>query len=331
MSEVLSQSEIDALLNALNSGELDVQEIKDEITEKKVRLYDFRRPNKFAKEQLRTLQIIYENYSRLLTTYLSGYLRTFVQIDVLSVDQVSYSEFTNSINNPSILAVVDFQPLPSTVQLYISPSISFSIIDRILGGAGLPVENHRIFTEIELTLIEKILVNASTLMREPWENVIELNPRLDKIETNSQFAQIMSPNETVALITLNMKMGKTEGMINICIPHIALEPILSKLSTKFWFSSTNKEASQEEIKVIEGRIESAKVPINVIIGEAQITIRELLSLQVNDVIQLDTLTSGDIKVIVGSKLKYYGKPGVLKNRNAVKIIKVERKGAEDDE
>ncbi len=331
MSEVLSQSEIDALLNAFNSGEINVLEMKDEKEEKKIKGYDFKIPNKFAKDQLRTLQMIHENFARLLQTYLSGYLRALVQVEVISVDQLTYYEFSNSIPNPSILGVIDFLPMTGSVLMEMTPSISFAMIERVLGGNGYSFERSRGFTEIEQTLIEKIMNSTLALFKDPWKNVVELKPKLKKIETNTQFAQIMSPNETVALITLNVKIGNIEGMIHICIPHLVIEPIISKLSTKFWFSGATKEVTTNDLKIIERRIETTLLPIKVVLGKTDIMVRDFLELQEGDVLPLDRNINEDLKVYVGNRHKFNGKPGLKKNKVAIKITTVEKKGDEFDE
>jgi len=331
VSEVLSQNEIDALLNALNSGEIDVQEIREEKEERKVRDYNFKIPNKFAKDHTRTLQIMHENFSRLLQTYLSGYLRALVQIEVISVDQLTYNEFTNSMPNPSVLGIVEFAPLTGSIIVEITPTISFAMIERILGGAGHAFERVRGFTEIELTLLEKIIGQIINFFKDPWKNVIELRPRLKKIETNPQFAQILSPNETVALITLNTKIGNIEGMIHICIPHLVIEPVIPKLSTKFWFSGITKEITGNDLKIIEKKIQSTLLPIRVVLGDSEITVRDFLELGVGDVIQLNTSVNDDLKIYVGNLKKFSGKPGLKKNKVSVKITRIEKKGDDYDE
>ena len=331
MSEVLSQNEIDALLSALNSGEIDVQEIKEEKEERKVRDYNFKIPNKFAKDHTRTLQIMHENFSRLLQTYLSGYLRALVQVEVLSVDQLTYNEFTNSMPNPSVLGIVEFAPLTGSIIVEMTPTISFAMIERILGGAGHAFERVRGFTEIELSLLEKIIGQIINFFKDPWKNVIELRPRLKKIETNPQFAQILSPNETVALITLNTKIGNIEGMIHICIPHLVIEPVIPKLSTKFWFSGITKEITGSDLKIIEKKIQSTLLPIRVVLGDSEITVRDFLELGAGDVIQLNTSVNDDLKIYVGNLKKFSGKPGLKKNKVSVKITRIEKKGDDYDE
>jgi len=331
VSEVLSQNEIDALLSALNSGEIDVHEIKEEKEERKVKDYNFKIPNKFAKDHTRTLQIMHENFSRLLQTYLSGYLRALVQIEVISVDQLTYNEFSNSMPNPSVLGIVDFAPLTGSIIVEMTPPVSFAMIERVLGGTGHAFERARGFTEIELSLLEKILGQIISFFRDPWKNVIELKPRLKKIETNPQFAQIMSPNETVALITLNTKVGNIEGMIHICIPHLVIEPVIPKLSTKFWFSGINKEITGSDLKIIEKKIQSTILPVRVVLGSNDIMVKDFLGLNIGDVIPLNTSANEDLKIYIGSLLKFYGKPGLKKNKVSVKITRVEKKGDDFDE
>ncbi len=330
MADVLSQSEIDSLLQALSTGELDAEEIKYEEQDKKIRSYDFKSPKKLAKDQLRTLQIIHENFSRMLNTFLSGYLRSYVQAEVISVEELSYYEFSNSIVNPAVISIVNFQPLTGQILLDLSPSIAFTLIDRILGGSGKSYEETRTFTEIEITLIKKLMRQMLALMIDPWENVIELQLDLEKMETNSQFAQIVSPNETVALITLNLKIGDIEGMLNICIPHIVIEPILPKLSTKFWFSSISKTVSEEEKYNLKNKIKKSKVNISAELGSTYITVRDFLELQRGDVIPLKKLTNDEIEVRVGEKRKYFGIPGTLNNKMAIKVTRIDKEGDELD-
>lgn len=328
MSDILSQNEIDALLNALSTGEMDVEDIQEDKIETRAKRYDFKSPKKLAKDQLKTLQIMHENFSRTLNTFLSGYLRTYVQTEVMSVEELSYYEFSNSIVNPAVLSIIDFYPLEGQIIMDMSSTIAFALIDRILGGQGKGIQESRTFTEIEITLIKNVLKQLTVLMIEPWENVIELDPKLDKIETNSQFAQIASPNETTALITLNLKIGEVEGFLNICIPHIVIEPILPKLSTKMWFANISKQTTEEDKFVIEKRLTNTSVNVNVELGHTHITVKEFLELQLGDVIMLDNSAEKELEIKVGDKQKYYGVPGTVKNKVAVKITRVERKGDE---
>ena len=330
MAEVLSQSEIDALLNALSSGEVDVEEIQDEEDLSKVKKYDFRNPQKIAKDQLRTLQIIHENFGRLFQTFLSGYLRAPVKTTILTVDQLAYSEFSNAISNPAFLSIIDFKPLNGQVLMDISTDIIFSMIDRLLGGDGTDKQELRPFSEIELSLLENMMNKVMPIIQEAWANVIELKPKLDKIEVNPQFAQIVPPNETIALITMNIVVGSTKGMLNICIPYLVIEPILDKLSTRYWFSTSEKNLTKEELSVIRERILGTKVPVRAELGSTTVRIKDVLNLQVGDVIKLDANIDDMAKVKVGSQVKFLGDIGVSKNKMAIKIVNVLKDGDESD-
>ncbi|HOJ09615.1 MAG TPA: flagellar motor switch protein FliM [Clostridiales bacterium] len=319
MGDILSQNEIDELLKALGTGELNVKDIKDASGEKKIINYNFKRPSKFSKDHLKALKSIYENYARLATNFLTGYLRALVQIDVIESESLTYSEFIGSISNPLVLAVVDFTPLEGSIIIEIPPKIVFAFIDRILGGKCNTFEDEREFTEIELAIIERIVVQMLNVMREPWQNIIQIRPILEKIETNTQFARIISPNEVVALVTLSIKLSDVEGMINICIPYITVEPIIEKLSTRYWFTSIERQTDSSSKELIESKISATKVPLKAIFGSTSITVSDFIELQKGDVLPLDNDINSELDVYVGNLLKFRGKPGVKKNRVSIKI------------
>ena len=199
MGDVLSQSEIDNLLSALNNGEFDSAEL-DEVEERQVKDYNFARPSKFSKDHLRTLEFIFEHYARLLSTNLPVYLRKNVQVEVMHAEAATYQEFSNSLSNPVLLGVVNFMPLEGNIIIEMASGLGYTIVDRMLGGSGVPLEKAREFTEIELTIIERIMVVCTNLLVEPWHNVQVLEPMLERIETNSQFAQFVSPNEMTSIV-----------------------------------------------------------------------------------------------------------------------------------
>ena len=325
MGEVLSQNEIDQLLNALNTGELDVEEYKSNANEKVVKEYDFARPSKFAKEHLRTLEIIYEHYSRLLSTTLPAYMRSSCQVDVINSEAVAYSEFANALSNPILLGIIDFYPLKGSIVLDMSVNIGYAIVDRLLGGKGESLEKERDFSEIELTIIEKLMNIFVEQMVEPWKNVIEIDPRLEQIETNSQFAQIISPNEIIALVTLNIRIGKVEGLINICIPFIVIESVMDKLNTKYWYSSMQETAHEEYSEFIEQQIAHTKIPISAVLGKSNISVNDFVNLQRGDIIKLDTKVDDEVEVHVGNIKKFKAKAGLSGKNNGVMITEILRK------
>lgn len=321
MSDVLSQSEIDSLLQALNSGEVDVEEMKKS-SESQVKNYDFARPSKFSKEHLRTLEMIFEHYGRLLSTNLPVYLRKSISVEVMNSEAVTYMEFSNALSNPVILGIVDFSPLKGNIIIEMATKLGYAIVDRMLGGEGEPLEKTRDFTEIELLIIERIMTVCVNLLREPWKNVLEINPRLDRIETNSQFAQIISPSEMIAIITINVKIGDVEGLMNICLPYITLEPVMDKLNTKFWYSNMQEKNDTIYGDTIEHLISKAVIPVRVVLGNSTVSVSDFASLQAGDIIRLDSKVNEELSVYVGDIHKFDGLPGSSGKNYAVRITKV---------
>lgn len=323
MGEVLSQNEIDNLLQALSSGELDVEEMKDG-NEKKVKDYDFARPSKFSKEHLRTLEIIFEHYGRLLSTNLPVYLRKNIQVDVINSEAVTYSEFSNSLSNPVLLGIVNFSPLQGSIILELASNLGYAMVDRMLGGTGIPLEKARDFTEIELLIIERIMTVCVNLLREPWENVLDVHPRLERIETNSQFAQIISPTEMIAIVTINMKIGDVEGLMNICLPYMTLEDVMDKLNTKYWYSTMQERDEKEYHEAIEDLISRAQIPVKAILGRSTISVNDFINLQRGDVIKLDTKVEQELDVFVGNIKKFTALPGASGDGYAVRVTSIIR-------
>ncbi len=323
MADVLSQNEIDALLKQLSSGELDVDEINDEPAVK-IKDYDFTRPAKFSKEHLRTLEIIFENFGRLVSSNLPAYLRKNVQVDVMNSEAVTYSEFSNALSNPVLLGIVDFAPLKGDIIIELASNLGFTIIDRMLGGLGDPLEKPRDFSEIELSVLERIFTVLVDLLREPWKNVIEIHPRLERIETNSQFAQIISPSEMIAIVTINVCIGNVEGLMNVCLPFLTLESIMDKLNTKYWFSTMKNKDEDSYEAFIETAINKAQIPMKVLLGKSTISVMDFINLQVGDIIKLDSHVNDELEVYVGNIVKFKALPGSGAENYAVKVTEIIR-------
>ena len=323
MGDVLSQGEIDSLLQQLSSGEIDAEEIKDN-TDKQVKNYDFARPSKFSKEHLRTLEIIFEHYGRLLSTNLPVYLTTNIQVEVMNSEAVTYSEFTNALSNPVLLGVVEFAPLRGDILMELASSLGYAIVDRMLGGMGVPLEKARDFSEIELLIIERIMNVCVNLLREPWENVTEIHPRLQRIETNSQFAQIISPGEMIAIVTINLKIGDVEGLMNICLPFITLESVMDKLNTKFWYSNMQIKDEETYHEVIESLIDRAPVSVKAVLGKSLISVSDFVNLQPGDIIRVDTNVDDELDIYVGNIRKFTALPGSSGTNYAVRVTSVIR-------
>ncbi|WP_110933110.1 flagellar motor switch protein FliM [Paenibacillus bouchesdurhonensis] len=329
MVDVLSQNEIDALLAALSSGEMDAEELKKEETQKKIRAYDFKRAVRFSKDHIRSLTRIHENFARFLTTYFSAQLRTFVQINVVQVEQLPYDEFIRSIPKMTILNIFEAEPLEGRMVLEVHPNVAFAMLDRLLGGIGIAPSKIGSLTEIETIIMERIFSRAFDSLQEAWKTVIDISPRMEGLETNPQFMQIVSPNETIALISLSTKIGDTTGMINLCIPHVVIEPIMPKLSVHHWFVSQKKSRAPEEVNALRNRVNKAKLPIIAELGESQITIQEFLGLSVGDVISLNKPVHDGLAIRIGDRLKFIGSPGTIKDRVAVQIDEIVSEGVEE--
>ncbi len=323
MADVLSQNEIDALLKQLSTGELDVGDIEDNKSAK-VKDYDFSKPAKFSKEHLRTIEIIFEHFGRLLSSNLPAYLRKNVQIEVMNSEAVIYSEFSNALSNPVLLGVVNMSPLKGNIIIEMATNIGYAIIDRLLGGIGEPLEKNRDFSEIELSILERIFNIIISLLREPWKNVVEIEPYLERIETNSQFAQIISPTEMIAIVTINVNIGGVEGLMNICLPFMTLEDVMDKLNTKYWFSTMQNKDESSYADVIETAINKALVPVSAYLGKSQITVIDFVNLQVGDIIKLDRCVEDELDVYVGNIVKFKALPGSFSDNYAVKITEIYR-------
>lgn len=320
MNEVLSQDEIDQLLTAISSGDVETEDISQPTESRKIKIYDFKRPDKFSKEQIRTVSIMHETFARLTTTALSAQLRSLVQVHVASVDQLTYEEFIRSIPNPTTLGVINMDPLKGSAILEVDPAITFSIIDRLFGGQGEGTKVTRDLTDIETSVMEGIIVRILGNMREAWSQVIDLRPRLGQIETNPQFAQIVPPTEMVVLVTLETKVGEVEGMMNFCIPYLTIEPIISKLSAQYWYSSVRRGATTENLNILRERLSTIAVPLVVEIGSMDLTVRDVLSLSMGDVIRLQGSHINDHMALrVGDRKKFWCKPGQIANKLAVQI------------
>ncbi|MDR1532567.1 MAG: flagellar motor switch protein FliM [Clostridiales bacterium] len=319
MADTLTQAQIDELLKSMVDGKIDETGAGAAAPKKVISKYNFAQPSKFNKEHLRTLEIIFENYGRIVTSFLTGYLRTTVEVTVANSEQLNYKEFSNTLINPVILGIVDFSPLKGSVVLELSSNIGYSIIDRILGGPGLGLRRLRDFSEIETILLDRVITQLLNYLEEPWENIVRLRAKLQRIETNSQFGQIISPNDTCVLVTLNIKIGSSEGLMNFCIPHLVLEPIMNQINTKFLFVRNEEETSHESRGDLEIQLEKAVIPVSVIVGKTNIMVSDFVYLQVGDVIPLDSSITSDFDVMAGNLLKFRGKPGVYKGRNALQI------------
>ncbi|MEB3285156.1 MAG: flagellar motor switch protein FliM [Candidatus Sericytochromatia bacterium] len=324
MAEILSQNEIDALLSALSTGELTAEKINDEqgSREKNVRVYDFKRQNKFSKEHIRTLSMIHENFARILSTVLSAHLRMVVQIEVASVEQLTYDEFIRSLPSPTIVNIFSIDPLVGNCIFEINLDIASAIIDRMLGGPGKVSRMRRDLTEIERALVGTIVLRAHEAFKEAWSTVVTVNPKQESMETNPRFIQIVPPTDVVVLITFEAKFGESSGPLSICIPYVVLEPVINMISSQMMFTLAKQQQSPEHARDIRQKVEQAKIPFQVLLGTAELTVGDILRVGVGDVIPLNSYVDDDLPVLIADTVKFRARPGLVRNKLAVQLTRV---------
>lgn len=328
MAEVLSQSEIDALLSALSSGELKPDELAKEEEKQKVKSYDFKSPQKFSKDHIRTLELIHDNYARIISNYLTAQVRTNVKVKIESVEQITYEEFIHSVPNPTILTIFKMPPLSGSILFETNPQFVFQIIDVLLGGAGSIKYKMREFTDIDKNIIRHVNNGLIKNMKLAWEDVMEIEPEIEGLETNPALNQTMAPTEPVALITFSVDMNKSNTFIHICIPYLSIEKVLDKLVVQYWSQENNEEVLVESREKLKDRLNVVKVGLTAVLGTTNITIDNFLKLSQGDVITLDNKSTSPIKLLVEDKSYYYGKPGIIGKNLGVQILDIIDKDVE---
>jgi len=331
LAELLSQGELDELLKSLPLGEGASSGLENQ-TGRGTKAYDFKSANKFSKEQIKILYNIYEIFAQLFASALSGILRTNCQAEVGSVKEQTYYEYINSLASPIALAILDIKPMGSSTLLEFSPMISSEIINRMLGGGGGGVQISRTFTEIDLALLDRTMSHITKLTDTSWSKVLKVDTILKRIETSPQFAQVISHNETVAIIAINVKIGESaKGCINVCIPHLAIEPIAKQLNTRLWYTSEKSEVDNNNYEKIKRKIVNTKVNVSAVFSETTATVRDIADLHVGDVLQLVHKVGEDVIIKIDDVSKFYGELGVIKNKFVVKVTDTIREADGEDE
>ena len=243
---------------------------------------------------------------------------------MVNSEAVTYSEFSNALSNPVLLGIVNFAPLKGNIILEMASNLGYTIVDRMLGGRGDPMDKVREFSEIELLIIERIMIVCVNLLREPWENVADIHPRLERIETNSQYAQIISPSEMIAIVTINLKIGEVEGLMNVCLPYLTLEDVIDKLNTKYWYSNLQNQDNTDYTESIETLIRRAQIPIKAVLGNSMISVNDFAMLQPGDIIRLNRKVEDELDIYVGNIRKFTALPGSSGDKYAVRVTSVIR-------
>jgi len=289
----------------------------------KVKEYDFRTANRFPKEQMRTFHVVFETYSQLLSNSLSSVLRVSCECEILSIEECSYSEFNNSLPAPVVLAVMEASPMHGSLLIQMSPEFAYMLISRLFGG-GTTGENSKQFTEIELALVERVLRQQCAVFDEAWDKVIELSMSIDRIETSPQFAQITAPNEPVAVVIINVTMGEETGLMSICIPHTAIEPVAQQLNTRMWFSSGLRDdgRGEERLAALTSMLMHTPIPLTAYFEQTPATVSDIINLQIGDVIKLDHAIEEPLTIKVQHIPKFRATIGTLGHKYALQIVDV---------
>lgn len=329
MADILSQEEIDALLEVVDddaSDEVETLEKNDILAQRQVTLYDFKRPNRVSKEQLRAFRGIHDKMARNLSSQISAVMRSIVEIQLHSVDQMTYGEFLMSLPSPTSFNVFSLKPLDGTGVLEINPSIAFPMIDRLLGGKGDPYESTREFSDIELNLLDTILKQMMQNLKEAWAPVTEVFPSVDAKESSPNVVQIVAQNEIVIMVVMEIIIGHSSGMMNLCYPVISLESVLSRLASRdLMLSETSSKKSRN--KELQALLGGAGVELSAILGGTHLTLNEILDLNVGDIVRLDKAADDTVTVNVNGREKYVASIGLQRYRKTIKveeIIKTEK-------
>jgi len=322
MAEVLSQGEIDSLLSALSSGEIEADQIENEEDKHKVKLYDFKSPQKFSKDHLRTLELIHDNYGRLISSYLSAQLRNNVKVKIESIQQITYDEFIHSIPNPTILTIFKMPPLSGSILFETNPQFAFQVIDILLGGRGTRMTKLKEFSDIDKNILRNVNAGLISNLKLAWEDVLNVEPEIEALETNPALNQTLAPNEPVALITFSVEMRNNSTFINMCIPYLSIEKVLDKLVVQYWFRENDEEIVNESRNRLKDRLNVVQVPMTGVLGSTNITVNEFLQLSEGDVITLDNLSDSKVSLFVEDSLCYSGKPGIIGKNRGIEIIDI---------
>ena len=319
--DVLSQNEIDSLLEALSTGSVDMDAMR-EGEQKESKLYDFRRPDKFSKDQLRAIQMIHESFTRQLTTTMSTMVRSMVSAEIATVDQLAYDEFVRSLVQPTVIGILEMYPFSGNAIIEINPNLVFAIIDRMLGGKGEFTGKARELTDIERTVVERVLMRMLELLEESWSTVVDVRFRYENLESNPFFVQICPGTDMVLLVILKLKVGDVEGMISICIPYFLMEPIMDKLSSQQWFASTGRKSDESDRKYLQKHLQNVRIPLALELGHTILNLMDVMQLRAGDVIKLDETLADPLAVRVGNHVKFKAQPGSVNGRYAAAISEV---------
>ena len=320
MAKILSQDEIDALLTTVSSGEVeDTGDMKEDDRLRSVVAYDFKHPNRVSKDQVRTLENLHDNFAGHFGSALSTLLRSVVDVDLVSVDQITYSEFIMSLVTPSCTYTFSAEPLEAVCLVDFNPTLTFSFIDRMFGGHGKILETERDLTGIERSVIGRLVSRLYQMLERSWEHLVKIKIEQKSFETNPQFIQIVPPGETVVVISFQIKLFQSTGLLTICYPYVSLEPIVSKLSAQNWIDATKKKNLESDRDTNRNNLKNVDTDISAVLLNTKLKMRDFLSLKVGDVIPSEKKINTSIDLHVNRKKKFIAKPGLSGKKRAIQV------------
>ena len=328
MADVLDQSEVDALLAAVDGGAVQREATPTVYSshgklQVDVQVYDFKRPERVSKDQMRALEGLHEGFGRNFGAAISGYLRTIIEVNVAHIEQLTYSEFIHSLPNPTCFNLLKAEQLDGQLCLEISPLIIYPIIDRLLGGSNAELFiPQRPLTQIEQRLVQRITDRATHHLSEAWSNLTPVTFRVEDFESNPQLVQIVPPNETVVVVGFELKMGNRAGTMSLCIPYNVIEPIMGMLAAQNWFSYQRKGAQEDHLRKLTKNVTAAPVQMRAFLAQTTIRLDDLLSMEVGDVITTDKESDKDVLIQVEGKSKFLAQVGQFKGSRSVRITRV---------
>ena len=323
MAKILSQDEIDALLTTVSSGDADIAE--ESVSEEKLRsviAYDFKHPNRVSKDQIRTLENMHDNFAGHYGSTLSAVLRSIADVDLVSVDQITYSEFIMSLVTPSCTYTFSSAPLEAVCLVDFNPTLTFALIDRMFGGNGKILETERELTGIERTVMGRLTERLYNDLARSWENIIKVDIEQKSFETNPQFIQIVPPGETVIVVSFQVKLFQSTGLLTICYPYVSLEPVMAKLSAQNWIDATKRRNQDIDRSLNRTNLESVETELTAVMMRTNLKMQEFLNLRVGDVIPTEKKINMPIELLVNRRRKFVGRPGLTGKKKAVQILDV---------
>jgi flagellar motor switch protein FliM len=319
-NEILSNEELSALMP--EQGKSDA--VSEREKKKRIIPYNFRRPDRLSKEQVRSLYLLHDLVAHSLSTSLPLFLRTISEVNLISVEQQAYSEYLRGLPDPTTVFTIAASSLSGVYAVEISSSIAFPIIDRLLGGVGDGLTEKRAATDLELKILEGFLTVVNENYKNAWKPIVPIEPEIVGRETRPQMLQIIAPNEVVATIAYQVQIGDARGAMSICLPVVMLESVIDKFSQSSYLPA--KTTEPEATRALLETISNVRFPFTSDLETIPAAVSDLMNLGVDDVLRTNHRTDQPLNVSVGNSVKFRGKIASLEGRMVVELIEKKDKG-----